>query len=50
MAQNSGRVHWTREEVDGKLQSIMKNIFETCRDTAKDLGHEGILIFSLRPT
>ncbi|XP_039259098.2 NADP-specific glutamate dehydrogenase-like isoform X2 [Styela clava] len=41
MAQNSGRVHWTRQEVDDKLQGIMKNIFETCRDTAKDLGKPG---------
>jgi len=41
MAQNSARYEWTREEVDEKLQGIMKNIFETCRDTAADLGKEG---------
>ncbi|XP_076815201.1 NADP-specific glutamate dehydrogenase-like [Clavelina lepadiformis] len=41
MAQNSGRVHWTREEVDEKLKGIMKNIYTTCRDTAADLGHAG---------
>lgn len=41
MAQNSGRAYWTREEVDQKLQGIMKNIFETSRDTAKDLGKAG---------
>nr|XP_009858550.1 NADP-specific glutamate dehydrogenase [Ciona intestinalis] len=41
MAQNSGRVHWTREEVDNKLKGIMENIYTTCRDTAADLGHPG---------
>lgn len=41
MAQNSARYEWTREEVDLKLQGIMKNIFETCRDVAADLGKPG---------
>ena len=41
MAQNSQRVEWTRKEVDEKLQSIMKNIFVTIRDTANDLGTKG---------
>jgi len=41
MAQNSQRVEWTREEVDSKLQGIMKHIFTTIRDTAKDLGKVG---------
>lgn len=31
MTQNSMRLSWTREEVDARLQSIMKNIHETCR-------------------
>ncbi len=31
MTQNSMRLSWSREEVDSKLQSIMKNIHETCR-------------------
>jgi glutamate dehydrogenase (NADP+) len=30
MAQNSARVLWTREEVDGKLKSIMQNIHDNC--------------------
>lgn len=41
MAQNSMRVEWTREEVDQKLQGIMKHIYTTIRDTAADLGKEG---------
>ncbi len=30
MTQNSMRLSWTREEVDAKLQQIMKNIHTTC--------------------
>ncbi|MCD4768886.1 MAG: glutamate dehydrogenase, partial [Bacteroidales bacterium] len=30
MTQNSMRLSWTREEVDTKLQSIMKDIHDTC--------------------
>ena len=30
MSQNSGRISWSREEVDAKLQSIMANIHENC--------------------
>jgi len=30
MTQNSMRLSWTREELDAKLQSIMKSIHETC--------------------
>lgn len=30
MTQNSMRLSWTREEVDARLHSIMKNIHETC--------------------
>jgi glutamate dehydrogenase/leucine dehydrogenase len=30
MTQNSMRISWTREEVDSKLQQIMKDIHETC--------------------
>ncbi len=30
MTQNSMRLPWTREEVDSRLQQIMKNIHETC--------------------
>ena len=30
MTQNSMRLNWTREEVDAKLQTIMKDIHDTC--------------------
>ncbi len=30
MSQNSMRISWTREEVDGRLQTIMRDIHETC--------------------
>ena len=30
MSQNSMRLNWTREEVDGKLHQIMKDIHEAC--------------------
>lgn len=35
MAQNSARVPWTSEQVDEKLQDIMKNAFENGLQTAK---------------
>ncbi len=31
MSQNSLRLSWTREEVEGRLHQIMKDIHETCR-------------------
>ena len=40
MSQNSQRLTWTKEEVDNRLNDIMKNIYETCRDTAKENGAE----------
>ncbi|MFP4697551.1 MAG: NADP-specific glutamate dehydrogenase [Eubacteriales bacterium] len=40
MSQNSGRISWTFEEVDEKLQQIMKNIFKSCSVTAKEYGDE----------
>jgi len=30
MAQNSMRLPWSRQEVDGRLREIMQNIHETC--------------------
>jgi glutamate dehydrogenase/leucine dehydrogenase len=36
MTQNSMRLPWTREEVDNRLQQIMKNIHETCEKYGKD--------------
>ncbi|MFM0713390.1 NADP-specific glutamate dehydrogenase [Streptococcus suis] len=40
MSQNSLRLSWTREEVDGRLKDIMTNIFNTAKETAEkyDLG------------
>ena len=35
MAQNSMRLPWTREEVDNRLQMIMKSIHQTCWDVAE---------------
>lgn len=34
MAQNSGRVPWTAEEVDRRLKDIMVTCFNTCYDTS----------------
>ena len=41
MSQNSERLSWTFEEVDGKLQNIMVNIFHNLDDAAKRYGMEG---------
>ena len=41
MSQNSERLSWTFEEVDGKLQQIMVNIFHNLDKAAKDYGMEG---------
>ena len=41
MSQNSERLSWTFEEVDSKLQGIMKNIYHAADDAAKEYGHEG---------
>lgn len=41
MCQNSMRLKWSREEVDTKLQSIMKSIHETCWNTAQEFGTPG---------
>lgn len=41
MCQNSMRLSWTFEEVDEKLQGIMKSIFKSCADAAKEYGMEG---------
>ncbi|HEM3576705.1 TPA: NADP-specific glutamate dehydrogenase [Streptococcus suis] len=35
MSQNSLRLSWTREEVDGRLKDIMANIFNTAKETAE---------------
>ena len=41
MSKNSERLSWTFEEVDGKLQNIMVNIFHNLDDAAKRYGMEG---------
>ncbi len=41
MAQNSMRYGWTREEVDTRLQLIMKNIHTACIEAAKRFGTPG---------
>ena len=41
MSQNCERLSWTFEEVDGKLKNIMKNIFKSCDEAAKEYGMAG---------
>jgi glutamate dehydrogenase (NADP+) len=41
MAQNSMRYGWTREEVDNRLQLIMKNIHKACIDASERFGRQG---------
>ena len=38
MSQNSMRYNWTAEEVDAKLHQIMKNIFSSSVEAAKEYG------------
>ena len=44
MAQNASMQTWSFEEVDQKLQVIMKNIFETTHETAIEFGQPGNLV------
>ena len=44
MSQNSMRYSWTAEEVDAKLQQIMKGIYEASVSAAKEYGMEGDLV------
>ena len=41
MTQNYMGQNWTREEVDEKLQDIMKGIHDTCLAAAKEYGKPG---------
>jgi glutamate dehydrogenase (NADP+) len=41
LTQNSIRLYWTREEVDNKLRNIMKQIHQSCVDTAEEFGTPG---------
>lgn len=42
MSQNAMRLHWSSEEVDGHLKTMMKHIYQSCYDAAKeyDLGYD----------
>ncbi len=41
MSQNSMRVCWLRDQVDERLQEIMKNIHQACVDAAAEYGTPG---------
>ncbi len=41
MSQNSMRLSWPREEVDGRLQGIMKSIHRACLDASEAYGKKG---------
>ncbi len=41
MSQNSSKTHWTREEVDARLQRIMKDIHKNSLDAAEAYGKPG---------
>lgn len=44
MSQNSMRYSWSAAEVDSKLQTIMKSIFENASSAAKEYGFEDDLV------
>ena len=44
MSQNSQRLNWTFEEVDQKLQQIMKNIYAAAADAAAQVDMPGNLV------
>ena len=41
MAQSSGRLYWSAEEVDAKLKTIMVNIYHNIDNASKKYGFEG---------
>lgn len=41
MSQNSLRLSWSREEVDQRLQGIMRNIHKSCIDASEAYGKKG---------
>ena len=41
MSQNSMRLCWPREEVDQRLQEIMRSIHSNCYETAREYGYPG---------
>ncbi|WP_018923645.1 NADP-specific glutamate dehydrogenase [Salsuginibacillus kocurii] len=44
MAQNSGRLSWSFEEVDDKLKEIMKDIYKTSMEASEKYGYSGNLV------
>ena len=44
MSQNSMRYSWSAEEVDAKLKTIMKSIYDSSVKAAKEYGMEGDLV------
>ncbi len=44
MSQNSIRMSWSFDEVDEKLQGIMKNIYKACYDASVECGKPGDLM------
>ncbi len=45
MSQNAEHLPWTFDEVDGRLQDIMSNIYASASAAAKTYDHEGNLVF-----
>jgi glutamate dehydrogenase (NADP+) len=41
MSQNSERLSWTFDEVDGKLKGILEGIYKACADAAEKYGMKG---------
>ena len=41
MAQSSGRMFWSFDEVDAKLKNIMVNIYHNIENACKEYGYEG---------
>lgn len=39
MTQNATRCQWPREQVDNELKKVMKYIYDSSRDAAKEYGH-----------
>ncbi len=44
MQQNASRDAWDFEETDSRLQSIMRNVYETCATAAEEFGTPGNLV------
>ena len=44
MAQNSSRTAWSFQEVDEKLQGIMKSIYSESKEAAEQYGYAGNLV------